>query len=105
MLFSKVMNALNGIGDGTTLNMPLASDIGFLKGFGTPTYTRASTQYVEDFDCILRPVYPNTPPMVGSRIVTNYFYNSSCSGATASVSGTGTIPSGWRSISDSCSTR
>ena len=76
----------------TYLHWPLATDISLLKGTGTPSYSRASSQLFRDFDNRLRLAPANVPVHDGIRAVENLALHSNDFSQSAWVKiGTATV--------------
>ena len=60
-----------GINKGLSFFAPLKTEITLARGTGSPTYTRATTAYVEDFEGVWRQVPSGCARFKGARMVRN----------------------------------
>jgi hypothetical protein len=89
-IVSNLHRPLGDDGSDCILDCPLVTDTQLLKGIGATTFSKgSSTQWVEDFEGILRPVYGEASAHHGTRVVSNLFKNSNDINAWSFVNGSG----------------
>lgn len=70
-MFTRAFNATIGRADGRNMILPLATDIEMVRGVGPHTFTRASSQYMNDFEGRLRKALSGKMGFPGMRLVEN----------------------------------